>query len=1354
MLDNLTHRDLDRPLAGGYKYEWRLAAEIAVISLIAELKEIWSCQATEIPIFWEQRKWLKTIKCVRFDCSDTHENKEPTLEDINLIADNGRELLIQVKSGKKLVAGDLQKVLNGFINKFKKKKDRRFLLISENGITEGLQNFSTLKEAFAKKPKKFKSLREILKTKFPKKTDRDEFLSSVTFSNGPLIERVITSLRYQVSKILCRPATGIRSRQRSIDACRILLHRLEDFCVSKSGDLTQEILLEFIERPVDLKELGVAYGLLLPPNPDHSLYLLNELYGWQLENLDPDFLKGLVDLYQKTENSQVDQFSSLKEDVSRAALFSVSELPSESEKSTRQLLSLRRLLALLGKETASQLLESQVSLDNLNVLTHLWLTLDFTLNRDEYSLTLEMPQPPFLQNEIKSGCEQLLNSFNEELGGKGCLPFRVLLSGERIVPDWFPTPPSEPPLEMSPTETNEDESEPETLDDFEKRRQFSAKIDEWDFKVVHRKTEFEESLAPLEEIQKECKSKGYSELERIALTTRCHALESLGRKPEAVDLLLDFSIRRLEARGCSTFATLQLSKFKEISPEKDTIRWYKYKLIEALLASLRADFRMLESIITEVDKDEFSELSNEKGLLLFKIRLAEMVTSLIHKSADAALRQGLDLLERIDGLPSENKYQLFLHLAQSALWSESFEHFSRLRRRIGEKIEALFDKEMPTELEQSLVVTYSYLKWLHGDEEERQKVSQEWSELQATLKASNVWQSFQFTRDYFENRRGIWTLTREASRLAAVELKRSLNLPAETLLQSANQDICNNNWTSAFRSLYQGEFVALRTNDWRAWCSLRKLRPKLWLADGRFGLSAFSFIQGGVVGAATPFLRELVEKLSSQDLQDVFDESRTLVGFPQRKRAYDLFGQISHLVTTDQREAFISDAEETLKRPPEFREEAEVYQELYQLMAHFFRCPSSTSEGLRLTKLLLKLYSSSKDDFQRLQSLRRLTKGFWTSTGYEMPEKAALEFLEKLISENPKIRGTQERQSFHSIFVSLALISKFATVKEKARQALVDFQAEEALSELDARSDTVSPEQVQSAFEAALRIAQERIEKSLEGMTAHVTANHINDVAPFIQHMTQEQRTLLLESLLEAVQDPMTEAIRRWDALQLLRDIDLYVGLKDLKARAISCVWDILEGRGAENEFDAHRRESNRSYLSAMTFDPEHESRVAETASQALGVLYALSPDEDTSRFFSHLSACLYSGERAKLANSLICYFEAGGEPSIEQIPELVTGLLSSDIRESKKHGLHVLYKWVKAGGRLGKPFLRILRDLKEQTFLEHDLKVEIAKVSRLVEVYEGESEERNFLRSLNDELKIDANPIVKKHAQLGFWKY
>ena len=229
---NTTDQNIKRNLGGGYKYEWLLGAEIALVALHHAFELDWGCREEEVPVPLVLRQWLGSTRGgyllpessmtnsgakksdASNDAADTQSPdssssaRQSNSEDINLVSGNGRKLHVQVKSGE-LTGKKFVKAIARFIDLYvADPSDARFLLVVEEGLPFGIDRKVTLAGALAwnkaqseteqKKSGSLADIEALLQDRVPNLSD--DFCEKVHLSRGPLYQRVLSALRSLVAR--------------------------------------------------------------------------------------------------------------------------------------------------------------------------------------------------------------------------------------------------------------------------------------------------------------------------------------------------------------------------------------------------------------------------------------------------------------------------------------------------------------------------------------------------------------------------------------------------------------------------------------------------------------------------------------------------------------------------------------------------------------------------------------------------------------------------------------------------------------------------------------------------------------------------------------------------------------------------------------------------------------------------------------------------------------------------------------------------------------------------------------------------------------------------------------------------
>ena len=311
------------------------------------------------------------------------------------------------------------------------------------------------------------------------------------------------------------------------------------------------------------------------------------------------------------------------------------------------------------------------------------------------------------------------------------------------------------------------------------------------------------------------------------------------------------------------------------------------------------------------------------------------------------------------------------------------------------------------------------------------------------------------------------------------------------------------------------------------------------------------------------------------------------------------------------------------------------------------------------------------------------------------------------------------------------------------------------LAKWDAHADTPAPEDTELVLSTVLRRASERITRGLEEARLVVSASSLTEISPFVEHLTDGQLKQLFVALTDAALDAETEAGRRWDALQVLRDPTFQRLPNTLLDSARRLFFSVLEGHAPMNMFDRHREEMNRSVFTGMTFDPDHEHRVQKTVCEALGGFHAKSTKAELSRYFGALLALTETTKKVpslNAAQSLQVFFQSDGHADSPELQALLVRLLTHGADAVRARATEALGEMVYNEKDLSDTLKLLVELAIPRSYHRFEIRKGLAVFSRLSLRLAPEHPHRQFVEQLNAKLRHDRNPVVQRYADVRFW--
>lgn len=1339
-MSELNHQILERDLGGGYVYEWILGAELALLALLPEHQTAWLCERTETPILHNLRCWLGPVKTV------TLEARGKDMEDINLHGVGGRVLMIQVKSGKKrLDTSEYLKVLNRFADKETdaNSASRRYLLVVEDGITISRHLSPTLSEY----KDKDSDLAKVLKGRDQKYlVDDRTFPDRIYFSRGPLIERLVTGLRNAVGGSVSR----VTDRKQLLSLTDTYSNRFKERAVTSKATFTETGLRALLDRPTTLAELIQRWGLSEPKSSDNPVYLLDQLLEWELAMAGVDIIEPLVRQASQKRVQKGDNLRRALDDIATSLDFPQASLRNFADCEIRALC-LRRMIAALSGELSAKGLHARAGEGDELALAHLWFGLGVEIERHDQVVTIRVRGCEGYTETIKHACRSALIPYAVSVGDHLISKVVIEIGDPVGRPDWMPQ--SEwQELGTRPSIARQALS-PENVETSE--RAIAREVADLEVQV-HLGEPEKHHIPPLESILERCREQNLLRLTTTAGETLAVALEATGRSDDAIALRLNLALDELSQVGSQLYFRQNEGSFSKFTRDTDERAWLQVQLGKVFLAAMRSDLKDATRICGEVDSAAGRRLDQPNDDLVFQILFAHAQAAMVSGLTESALEAGRSLLHRLPEDSSEQLCETLIFLTLCAMESDEQSGLVSIQNLV-QRFSSV-SAQLPSRLD-LLKVLQSYLDWMVAPSKEaRDDIAREWSELAATLSDDRSWSLFYRLRAYFQYRRGIIHFRPEAQRRGAWEVASRQRQPEREAVNEARDAFTSNNLHSSLHATYKARFLSLRTGEWNTWQEASQLLPRLYLADGMGSMAAQSYILHGVGGTEKDFLTDLVQKFPEEQSEDVVESVLEAESPPRRARGFGLLGRLKDVLDDGQRARVIAQAEQSLKTVPELREQANAQNALFDLIGEFLQCPSDKDEAVRLIRVLLKRYHSHDDPSRKSETLKKIRRTFWTATGLLPPDGALDSLLDQLESALKSGATSVDRGLIFDILLAIALArDEESVISSRCLSLLREYQAKNKLAEWKARSDKPSVQEAKEALAKVQATLRERIEHRLDGATSSLRRLSLGDIMPFLDHLEEDDLTSLLSSLLTLAADGESESTRRWEALQLLRHPAFHRCSNGLLVTARRLVADWIDDRIERNLFDKHRAEVNSSSFSGLSLDVDHDDRVLQTAFEALGSLHAptkgCARDTYLQTLAIHLASPNPKGAR-NASRSLICYFECKGSVKPAYLNHLLLSLVQRFSAEDKADGLVAAGKFVRHGGQPSGVLISLVRAFATNggpvTFRKS-----LASFSRMA--VKGDDEHpgkfRAFYRELNNQMRGDRLPIVRRYADLKFWR-
>jgi hypothetical protein len=1343
---NPTDGRLDRQKGGGYQYEWELALEIALSSLLPSLLQDWGCASTEVPVPLHLRTWLGEIQSISFDAASA---KTARCEDINLRGSKGTTLFIQVKTTNSMtlpmIRGIVKKMLD--TEKSHSGHDARYLIISQNGATHDLHRHDgTLQSFFEKRKskgikKEYEAFKKMLGSK------HKALLARVWLIRGPVYERLLNVTHHLVARHHKLNSGNKSERLKAHERRAIIAERFKQRVCMRGEELSETSLAAIVESPPTLR------GLLrrrdfeqcsLPPG--HPLELIDDFLGWELETTVGPFLPELVLALSPAVRNENPLVSTIR-DCLELKSFELSDSDQLAESQAR-FLCLVRIAVLVSGALVNDGLHPAANNKDPLATALCWLSLRAPqVSRFQDQLRISLYRPPTDHSHIRDSCSRVFEQLEPYLEGGSLREIEVSFSLPVQSPDWLPaleSPPgaTTPQTATPPTESNEDESS--GLDVRALAHELSL------LRSLPETGEPGASLAEprLREIYEACLANGYQALLIDASEALVKALQALSRQTDALEILLSVSEAKMYGHGQGTYYRQHKDDFKALD-ERDGL-WPRKQCLDLQLEFRSGRLRNADNILSSIDPDNSRILANQGDLTIVQARLMEARALLVHSGAKEAQQACLSLLHRVQSDWTQERLQILLAIAHVAYWSES----TLLMKEACRTIEVELADNTNSEAD-ALRVYVLGLRWLLATtNEEFNAILKSWEKLEPAISDTTVWAHFQFIRTDLELRRRLFLRDTECRRRAAHDLVRGKNVAAK-ILDKARSEIATESWPGALANVLTAIDMALITNDWQTLKAARQHLCQLSLADGASAAALCAY-----TAYSAPFGNKSVEKelLRAIDEQALTETLSTLLAYdnsPALDRVWKFLKGCVDRLNADGRRQVVAVAQNILLQDMISHEDYYARVSLLKLLSELLRCPVDREQLLTIVKILLGILESEKtqafdDDIPSL-----VRRGLWSSTTLHPTGQAALLLLDKLsglISTTKQKIGTN---ALLDIVLLLGVNSKESQVKLKARDILEKADARQALAEWDSLNSSPSASQISTALDHALIRCGEKVERTKTGLLEQLRVDRLGEVYSFLEHMKLDQLEVLLLAVIDCLKDPDTVSERKCDSLLLLRQPAFLRCSKKLVQSARRLLLRILNGQIEKNALDKHRDEVNSSLFSGLKIDADANFRMHDAVCQALGNFYSRARASEQLIYFTALlqqtavGSVLHSKHAAA---SLQVYFQASGAAEAPELKALLVKLLSHTDDTVCKEALKALGDRVSARNELDDLYKSLLEPLIEQSYNRLQLRKGLAIFSRVATKNLEDHRHYQWVQQLNLRLQGDSNPLVSRLADLEFW--